>query len=472
MYRFRTVENLIGKHKELENQEIYFATPEELNDPMEGYKDIFWKGDEIVWRNFIKNYTKSVDKIFVLTVLLADEKKLDENDIQVLSHFNSYKTLEHKKLSDKIIERVFSIKFIDDLPKSLAKRTNPVKRNELLSYLQTLHSFIVNSISEVYFENQFISKKFFHQDLTEFSKLQEKAGDLAELTNKLEIDKTKVGTSIEEFFSQANLVFQQIKFLSAYNFADKGVSTNALLLIAEFPEKYLHKLELSIYPDWYSASFLSDCSNSAIWGHYGDCHKGVCLIFKTKKTDEDFEMDLETEYGYSSGPIIGMRPHKFKKINYSNKHIEIDFFRSIGRLNKGQLNAMWYSDGNGNSSECGEHLNKNEDTWRDKYWENYLKSVTLKLNEWSYEGEYRLILHGDFVDYREKQRRKMKYDFNDLEGIIFGMKTSTSDKIKIVKIIEDKCKQNKRKQFDFYQSYYSHGTGKIEKFKLNLLKFE
>jgi hypothetical protein len=37
-------------------QEIYFAPPENLNDPMEGYKDVFWSGDLIAWRNLLRHY--------------------------------------------------------------------------------------------------------------------------------------------------------------------------------------------------------------------------------------------------------------------------------------------------------------------------------------------------------------------------------------------------------------------------------
>lgn len=36
-YRFRKTQNIFD-FKELENQEIYFASNEELNDPMEGFK--------------------------------------------------------------------------------------------------------------------------------------------------------------------------------------------------------------------------------------------------------------------------------------------------------------------------------------------------------------------------------------------------------------------------------------------------
>jgi hypothetical protein len=55
-YRYRPIKAVLDEFHELENQEIYFSTTDEFNDPMEGFKDLFWRGDEIVWRNFLKHY--------------------------------------------------------------------------------------------------------------------------------------------------------------------------------------------------------------------------------------------------------------------------------------------------------------------------------------------------------------------------------------------------------------------------------
>lgn len=43
LYRFRPLKRLL-QYGELEKQEIYFASPSELNDPMEGFRDLFWRG--------------------------------------------------------------------------------------------------------------------------------------------------------------------------------------------------------------------------------------------------------------------------------------------------------------------------------------------------------------------------------------------------------------------------------------------
>ena len=51
LYRFRSITSLFENYQELENQSVYFASPEELNDPMERFRIYFWQGDEIVWRS-------------------------------------------------------------------------------------------------------------------------------------------------------------------------------------------------------------------------------------------------------------------------------------------------------------------------------------------------------------------------------------------------------------------------------------
>src|SRR5580692_7418875 len=56
LYRFRPIDAVLDRYEELAKQEIYFSPPEDLNDPMEGYKDVFWLGDRIVWRNLLRHY--------------------------------------------------------------------------------------------------------------------------------------------------------------------------------------------------------------------------------------------------------------------------------------------------------------------------------------------------------------------------------------------------------------------------------
>ena len=94
-----------------------------------------------------------------------------------------------------------------------------------------------------------------------------------------------------------------------------------------------------------------------------------------------------------------------------------------------------------------------------------------KLEAWSYEQEYRLVLTSSIFDFSEKQKRKPKYDFRDLDGIIFGIETPVEHKLDIVKIVEDKCRLYNRTDFNFYQAYYSRRKGTIEHAKMPYFKF-
>jgi hypothetical protein len=146
----------------------------------------------------------------------------------------------------------------------------------------------------------------------------------------------------------------------------------------------------------------------------------------------------------------------------------IDFFRSIGRLPLPTLYSQWYASESGEISICAAEMRANEEEWRSQYWKDFPNTISTKLDEWSYEEERRLVLfsiaHGCFEDVNN---RKLKYDFSDLSGIIFGMGTKLEDKVKIIKIIKEKCVKYGRRDFDFYQAFYNRDTGKIE---VNLLK--
>ena len=66
-------------------------------------------------------------------------------------------------------------------------------------------------------------------------------------------------------------------------------------------------------------------------------------------------------------------------------------------------------------------------------------------------------MEGTLNEFNEKEDRKLTYDFNSLKGVIFGIRTSTEDKKKIIEIIEEKkkCDGNNQTDFKYFQAYYS-----------------
>ena len=92
-FRFRSMKYLLGKkYQELEKQTIYFASPEELNDPMEGFRDIVWKGDKIVWFNLFKHYVFCLHRICFLCQKNGDSIKIDADNIPISGRWDKLST--------------------------------------------------------------------------------------------------------------------------------------------------------------------------------------------------------------------------------------------------------------------------------------------------------------------------------------------------------------------------------------------
>jgi hypothetical protein len=66
--------------------------------------------------------------------------------------------------------------------------------------------------------------------------------------------------------------------------------------------------------------------------------------------------------------------------------------------------------------------------------------------------------------------KEARYNFLDLSGIIFGAKASAVDKLKVIKVIEEKCRAEKRDDFEFYQAQYSRKTRSFRIVPLSLIR--
>ena len=101
-----------------------------------------------------------------------------------------------------------------------------------------------------------------------------------------------------------------------------------------------------------------------------------------------------------------------------------------------------------------------ESQWRDNHWEKSNISILTKTKDWKYEKEYRLIL--------QNGENKMKYNFQNLKGLIFAIKTPEKEKLQIIEIIKNKCKKNNRNNFEFFQAYYCHKNKNIQHKKMGI----
>jgi hypothetical protein len=96
--------------------------------------------------------------------------------------------------------------------------------------------------------------------------------------------------------------------------------------------------------------------------------------------------------------------------------------------------------------------------------------VTVKLKAWEKEKESRLIQMSMLNDLSDSNLRKLRYDFNSLEGIIFGINTTMDNKLDIMKRIENLCAVYKRPNFSFYQARYDEISREIIHDKLESIR--
>jgi hypothetical protein len=466
-YRFRSIDNLLGKkYNELENQSIYFASPNQLNDPMEGFKNLVFNGDSITYKNLFKHYLMCLEKISSLYIIAGEEyHKITTDNIPIFDSFDDFPTPMYKELFKKISKEFFNI--FEDFIDTIATRTTPIKRDELSSYFDNIHFITLEIIYRNYEENKLLPKreKVNNIDLELINKKEESINLMEKLLKEENgVEKLEALIFIQKQIHDELALINNAQNKFAINFPNKN------FLFTDFVNIYLESLEKLMYPNWYTACFMTESYNSSVWGHYGDCHKGVCLIFEANEKESISFFNGKISENLNS-IVRGTIEHKFYKVNYQEGYPEIDFFRSIGRLSISKLYSTWYK-GHISDSKIFDDFNQDQDKWRKNYWDAFYKNILIKTKDWEYEKEYRLILSGLLDNEIKKENRILQYDFKHLKGLIFGIKTPLEDKLKIIDIIANKCKINNRNNFEFYQAYYCHKNKNIQHKKLSLIKFK
>ena len=480
------MEYLLGEYNELENQSIYFASPEELNDPLEGFRNIFWQGDQIVWCNFFKQYIYCLFRSIINLrecsyVITRDEFELfipvEERRDKFIKEMSQSQSTNFIDLLSDFYNRTFEKNKLDSLIIELGIKNRKVRTDELLTYLRVINSELY---PEIY--GAFVAHGLEQEYQNPYKKTEPKIPvstlvDMIQADGDMEVP--------EKFFELANQFFTDLLLPNRLNIRAKSQNTTeeyqhlseVELLLVDFPNSFLKQLvDRLVYPRWYTACFIRECNNSSLWAHYADGHKGVCLIFEANESPEGTEPTITlNELSGSSNKGENWRDVSMQiyDITYAAKAGEIDFFRSIGWLQQSTLEEFWYSDEDGKYSECGLHLEKNNvGAWRRKYRKIFYRDISVKTRDWKYEKESRIILTSSLDDLSDKKRRTLTYGFNSLKGIIFGINTSDTDKLKIIQTIKIKCQENNRREFKFFQAYYDHATGSVQKRNLKLNIFE
>jgi hypothetical protein len=186
LYRFRPT--VLGKYRELENQEVYFSSLDNLNDPMEGFTDLFWFGDQILWKNLIRHYLLCLDRVCVQFMISGSERTIELNSIPVFETENDLPTRGYRDVYKQIVEEFCAATAISQYVERLSSRTHPMRRDELCCHLRTLHCHALNAIFAVYKQRGIVTDTTTSAAFRELVEKMVVRPEIIEATNALETD--------------------------------------------------------------------------------------------------------------------------------------------------------------------------------------------------------------------------------------------------------------------------------------------
>ncbi|NIE82633.1 MULTISPECIES: DUF2971 domain-containing protein [unclassified Burkholderia] len=459
LYRFRTVDNLIGERRELHDQYIFFASPDQLNDPLEGHINLHWQGDAIVWRNLFKNYLFCVAFVFGLWSIFKSDRKIGPGDIPVKDPLIAGRHENHDELERDFFGNPTIAAFIDRIINSKHR----IGRVELTAHLRSMHYFVVFLIYENFRHHHEMKNPGTTTDISSGTTAElERIESAIKIFDVLEKTLANSPEKIEAEYSNFLSTQEDTDLLNYYANALDLNDANRIFIFNDFCSAYVRQLNTIMHVPWHAACFMEKCDAPSMWAYYGDNHKGICLKYRTEKDEHGPYINLNTIAGWNAqGSFRSMRKHHFKPVIYRAEHATLNFFESLGAVPTPKINAQWYKGENGQISSLLIRDEEGRKAWREKYWEQYLISATTKTKTWEAEQEQRLVLYSMLSDLSAEDRR-LDYEFSALEAVIFGVRVTTEQKIAVIRVIEELCRKHGRREFKFFQAYFSSNQNEVK----------
>ena len=453
-FRYRSISSL-KQYNELQNLDIYFASPQELNDPLERDLNVVWKGDEIAFRGLFKHYLYVLSHLYYEAKFRNPAQKIDIEHLPVFVTEGVLQAPEMAEMFRDIYNEFFDSKIINMFPSRMADSGKKFTADEIVCLFRAIHLYaymVVNNNIQKHLKNRdLLQEKEYHDTYQLVKNWREYSRIINYLVNLSEPQ--DVISLINSLISQQ----EQNKNYTNKMFADKD-TFNISILSFDFPELYVRQIKKLIYANWYIACFSTSFRNEPMWSHYADQENGICLCFKVNTKNKENFLPLSGR----GGDDETMREYKLAPVKYLDLHPEINFFTSLGGLPFSVIKKFMLCDYD--STRFSSCLKAYEDTnWRITYADKFQETVCTKNKNWSYEKEYRLF----YLDVLGRMsaaplKRVGHYNLDSLEGIIFGRRVVPEDKRHIIEIVREHCKRRNRSQFYFFDLYYSTITNRLE----------
>lgn len=451
LFRYRKYD--IAK-TEIKNHTFRFSDRESLNDPIEGYVRLYWQGDYIAWEALLRNYIHNLYWALLEFSMYGNDKMsinvdlIDFNDKNP-QLFENFKEIELEFFGISEIKKIIEI---------LGKNEKQYSKKEVICLLCFMHTKCL----EICISNQ-IKHELLPKVLEEYVRILREKNFLDVIIKTL--DKFSDERIREQIFEEIESIWTNICDCAIGGMRnEKGEQRwKWLSLHSQFPKLYVDYLEQLIHPEQYVVCFSETSNNSVMWGNYADHHKGICMIFETEEKNSKDVMAINCSCSSSNSGIN----HKFndmevKSIKYDDNCCNINFFNMLGRLTVKQL-SIYLTNSEGDKSVYWNDYFYKDNQWRENYWRECNDRYLHKMSEWSYEKEYRLLLTDFLHDFSEPDSRTLEFDFKQLKGIIFGIKTPQKERWEMIELIKNECKKVNREEFLFYQAEYCERARCIKK---------
>ena len=439
LYRYRTIESAL---KELDDGSFYFAEPEELNDPIEGYVKIFWQGDAPAWEGLLKNFVCSLFYGLQTHLLMAGRFHLaaqenflnDLPDSGLLSDLHRFDSSPLSKIFEELAEEFLSTEIVreavnfygDDEIKCYGRELEFIFRTVIdAALIICVKKFKALGLIRDDFDEKFFDVAY-EISFTELKSIidaeRKQKIDAPENLNCDVMESGLLALKLNRHSADPRYIFKQ----------------HMLCLRFIFPRACVDQLKEIMYPKGYVVCFSDTPTNSAMWGNYADNHRGVCFVYETEN------------FGGREVINFAAKSLAVKTIKYSARPIERNFFDALNHLNF--LQAEDWLTGCGGVKSCKLGGGSTVDDYRDDYQEKFFRKMT----DWNHEREYRILLTDSFHRYADKFSRHLRYDLNSLTGIIFGLRTTLDDKLRLLQKISRLGKS--LRDFEIFQAEYDDET--------------
>jgi len=488
LYRFRpcaTDEQLQYRIKEITKGELYLASTEELNDPIDGIPKIYFKSDnKKVWSTFFEYI---VYRCFLNNECSMYIDRKDRKSYEIPS------LIELKLKEQLLFANILNIFMLN-------KDTQQV-----IDYI-TKKTYLSTSD----FNNHFFY--FVYHSITQLNiyYVQEYTKDI----NTLPL----YGTWEElhkSFCCELLYEFEKEHPIYSINLKKRPLNLSYTYCIEKIAKDYVYcyipNLESNIIPQWhtikhliplinnftnelqsyncYVGCFAENWDNASLWGNYASGHNGICIEYETT-TSNEFDFSYQTNTECTLNQINYVPNNQLSKKNYFNKkgfsdvdtnynsfliYNDQDYLKFL--LENKELNKL-------HESYCSSFLPTKEqdnlsfslaikllnipntkfmaltsilaynilhnlynsdyaklaDNMFLKNIEEYIKpykipNITMKekTQEWNYEKEWRLS-----CTMSRKSNKSVYIDLNKhIKGIIFGSKMSRDKKQQVIKEIKE-----------------------------------